>query len=284
MMEDEKTEKTGSEPGAKNEDVNPDDKKVDTSATDKDVKDAKPSDAEVPWHKDPRFKQDLGLLKAAKAIMDSNNLEDIDDLKELIESGRKVHGKKIDLDQLDEIAKKAETLDRYQKHWEQQEELKKQGTETPEQTIARLKKERDDVIGKSAQKEATEREHRDAQKAVVFYEGEVKTQLDSIAEDRTPIEREFLAWSLGVGNSCNEITITDKKAIKSVINDGLKKYNKLVEAIKAEGIQEYLNKKQSIPSVPSTDGSAPAINKEPPKGLKNLRKVFHEMAKGGNGG
>ena len=93
-------------------------------------------------------------------------------------------------------------------------------------------------------------------------------------------EKEFLAWSLGVGNECNEIQITNKKAIRKVLNDGVKKYDNLVKTIKDEAVKEYLAGKKGIPSVPSTDGTVATTNIEPPKGLKNLRKAFQDSMRG----
>lgn len=273
-MADEKTEKTGSEP-VNNEEIKPDEKIADSSTANEGVKDEKSPDSEVPWHKDPRFKNDLGLLKAAKSLMEANNLEDVEDLKALLESGKKVHGKKIDLDKLDEIAGKAATLDQYQKYWDQQKEYKRELEETPEQTIARLKQERDAAAHKVTAKEQAERELLAARQAVDFYEGEVKTNLE-LMDDITTAEKEFISWALGVGNDCNEITITDRKQVKRVVTSGVKKYQKLVEQIKEEAIKEYRAGKAGIPAVPSSDGAVPATKPDPPKGLKGLRSAFLE--------
>ena len=272
-MENEETVKTGSEPVKTDEAKT--DVKVDPSTT-TDVKEAKSSDAEVPWHKDPRFKNDLKLLKTAKSVMESNDLEDIDDLVELINSGKKVHGKQVDLDHLDEIAKKAETLDKYQKYWAQQEELKRRDGERPEETIARLQRQNEEISGKFAQKEASEAEVREAKKAVAFYETEVQSLIENEVENLSAPEKKFIAWSLGVGNDCNEITITDKKQIKKVIGNGVKKYNEIVKTIKEGAIKEYLAGKTSIPNVLSTDGTVATTKVEPIKGLKNLRKAFQD--------
>ena len=236
---------------------------------------------DLPWGKDPRFKDDLDAVKIGKSIkslMAANELTDVEDLKDLLESGKKIQGKKIDLDNIEEIATKAATLDRYQKYWKQQEELNKQNAEAPEETIARLKAERDEVINRENQKEMSAREIKEAKQSVTFYEGEVTSLLESAEMSKS--EKEFLAWSLGVGNECNEIQITDKKAIRKVLNDGVKKYDNLVKTIKEEAVKDYLAGKKGIPSVPSTDGAVATINIEPPKGLKNLRKAFQDSMRG----
>lgn len=268
---------TGSQPD--NKEVKDD--KVDSSTT-PDAKTEKSSDSDQPWHNDPRFKQDLKLLKVAKSLIEANGLEDVSELTDLVESGKKVHGKQVDLDKLDEILAKANKLDQYQKHWEAQEELRKRGMETPEQTIARLQAERESERTERTKREQADIEAANAKKAVMFYESEIKNQLDDV-EGLSADERGFLAYTLGVGNECNDINITDKRAIKRILSDSVKKYNNLVKSIKEQAIKEYREGKASIPSVPSTDGSAAATKTEPPKGLKGMRNAFAEMMRKGSG-
>ena len=280
-MSEKDSEKSGSQPEdekAVSEEVK--DAKVDSSST-PDAKKEESSDS-VPWHNDPRFKQDLKLLKAVKSLVEANGLEDVSELTDLVESGKKVHGKQVDLDKLDEILAKASKLDQYQKHWETQEELRKRGMETPEQTIARLQAEREAERSERSRREQTETEAANAKKAVMFYESEIKNQLDDL-EGLSADEKGFLSYTLGVGNECNDINITDKRAIKRILNDSVKKYNNLVKSIKEQAIKEYREGKASIPSVSSTDGSAAATKTEPPKGLKGMRNAFAEMMKKGSG-
>lgn len=268
---------TGSQPD--NKEVKDD--KVDSSTT-PDAKTEKSSDSDQPWHNDPRFKQDLKLLKVAKTLIEANGLEDVSELADLVDAGKKVHGKPVDLDKLDEILAKASKLDQYQKHWEAQEELRKRGMETPEQTIARLQAERESERTERTKREQADIEAANAKKAVMFYESEIKNQLDDV-EGLSADERGFLAYTLGVGNECNDINITDKRAIKRILSDSVKKYNNLVKSIKEQAIKEYREGKASIPSVPSTDGSAAATKTEPPKGLKGMRNAFAEMMRKGSG-
>ena len=277
-MSEKDSEKSGSQPEGEKEVK---DEKVDSSTT-PDAKKEESSDSEQPWHKDPRFKQDLKLLKAVKSLVEANGLEDVSELTDLVESGKKVHGKQVDLDKLDEILAKASKLDQYQKHWETQEELRKRGMETPEQTIARLQAERESERSERSRREQIETEAANAKKAVMFYESEIKNQLDDL-EGLSADEKGFLSYTLGVGNECNDINITDKRAIKRILNDSVKKYNNLVKSIKEQAIKEYREGKASIPSVPSTDGSAVATKTEPPKGLKGMRNAFAEMMKKGSG-
>jgi len=247
---------------------------ADSSTADKDVKE-KSSDSEVPWHKDPRFKSDLAALKTVKALMEANSLDDPDELKELVESGAKIKGKKVDLNNIDEIIARAEENKRHHEYWAREKEMQREVTESPEQTIARLKREKEEVTYKVTAREQAERAASEAKQSVDFYEGEVKNSLDLI-DDLKQAEKEYIAWSLGVANECNEIAITDKKAIKKLLNSGVSKFKKLEESIKQEAVKEYLAGKLSVPNVPASSGAAPTIKTELPKGLKGLRSAFSE--------
>jgi hypothetical protein len=257
------------------------DEKVESSTTE-DVKE-KSSDSEVPWHKDPRFKDELDSLKLGKSVKElikANGLEDVDELKDLINSGAKVKGKQVDLDRIDEILEKANTLDKYQNYWKQQEELRKRGAETPEETIARLNQKLQEKEEFENRKVQQEREAKLAKESIERYEREVSSQLESF-DDLTPEVREFLGWSLGIGNECNEIDIKERKEIKRVVNSGVEKCNNLVKTIKEQGIKEYLAGKASIPSVPSTTGTVATSKVDPPKGFRAMREAAKEMIMGG---
>jgi hypothetical protein len=228
---------------------------------------------------DPKYKAASEAASKLENLLKANDVEDVDDLVALLESGKKVHGKVADLSKIDEIIKKAQTLDQYEEYWAAE---RKKG-ETPEQTIARLQKENQALASKTKAEEAAKREATESQKAVEAYESEVKAAVNS-AEGLSDSEKAFLAWSLGVGNECNEITITDKKQVKRVVNSGMKKYTELVKSMKDEGVKEYLAGKREIPKVPSGGGDSPATPApQLPKGLRGLRNAFKEMVtpKGG---
>jgi hypothetical protein len=273
-MADENSEKAGSQP--ENTEVKKDEK-ADPSTAKTDANAEKPSNSETPWHNDPRFKDELKLLKVAKSLVEANGLEDVDELAELVASGKKVHGKEVDLNKIDEILEKAKTLDRYNKHWAQQAELNKRQQETPEQTAERYQRENEELKSKFTAKEQADFQAKEAKNQIAFYESSVQEQLDSI-EGLEKEEKDFLAYALGVGNDCNEINITDKKAIRKLVADSGKKFNNLVKAIGDKAIKNYLDGKKGIPNVPSNDGSATTTKADPLKSSKSRLQAFREMA------
>ncbi|MBV6505855.1 MAG: hypothetical protein ILNGONEN_01420 [Syntrophorhabdaceae bacterium] len=273
-MADNDSEKVGSQPAANEEvketkDVSPD------SSPEKDAKSE--SSTEQPWHKDPRFKQDLGLLKAAKSLMEKNGLESVDDLVELAESGKKVKGKQVDLDRLEEIQKKAEKLDKYEEYWRDQEEQKRRATEEPEQTIQRLEEQLKKKEAAEKHKEERRRQQEAAKQALQFYDREVQSL---IKEMEIPKEQQnFISEFFGVGNPFNDIDITDRKAIKKLVADGIKKKEAYDQAI----IQAYIKGKEGILKVAATQAAAPTQD-APKIMLKDARRIFAETMRKASGG
>jgi signal recognition particle GTPase len=262
------SEESGSQPEV-NEEVK--DEKPESSP-EKDVK--TDSSPDQPWHKDPRFKNDLGLLKAVKSLIEKNDLESVDELIELAESGKKVKGKDVDLDRLDEIAAKAKKLEKYEAYWKEQEERKLRSTEIPEETIARLE---DQLRKKEALERRKEEEYRQkesAKSALRNYDREVQSL---IKEMEIPKEQQaFVVEFFGVGNPFNDIDITDRRAIKKLVLDGMKKKEAYDQAV----IQSYIKSKDMTPKVTPTSAAAPS---QPTEKIKlddgSARRLFKEQMK-----
>jgi chromosome segregation ATPase len=272
-MEDTNSEKTGSQPD--NKDVKPDEPKADVKP-DSSPADAKPDSSPEPWHKDPRFKNDLGLLKAAKSLMEKNGLESVDDLVELAESGKKVKGKQVDLERLEEIQAKAEKLDKYEAYWKDQEEKKKRETEYPEQTIQRLEEQLKKKEAADKHKEESRKQQEAAQQALKNYDREVQSL---VKEMELPKEQQAFAMEfMGVNNPFNEIDITDRKAINRMVADQKKK----LESFKQSVIQDYIKGKETIPKVGAT--TAAPMGDKTKVYLKDARKALHEAMNRVTGG
>jgi hypothetical protein len=229
----------------------------------------------IPFDKDPRWKSARLVEQKVEGLLKANALEDLDDLVALVESGKKVHGKIEDLDKIDEIIKKAKIYDKYEARIRLEKENARKQQEDPNETIARLERENAEIKSAKTREQQAQKQAEDAQKAVTFYEGEVKAIIGDM--ELSEPEKEFLAWSLGVGNECNEIQVTDKKAIKKVVNSGMKKYNDLVKGIKEEGIKSYLAGKEKIPIVPSGGQTPISETKTTLKTANDRLKVFQEM-------
>jgi hypothetical protein len=271
-MPEEKTVVAGAESADKTTVADP------STAADKGEKKADPpAEGEQPWHKDPRFKQDLGLLKAAKSLMEKNSIDSIEDLVELAESGKKVRGKQVDLDRLDEIAEKAAKLDKYEAYWRDQEEKNKRSGETVEETLARTEHQLRQRDAAEHAREAKRQQAETAKRAIHDYESEVKSLIEELEMPKE--QRGFVTEFFGVGNPFNDIDITDKKAVKRLVTDGLKKKEAYDQAV----IAAYLKTKGEIPKVGSATGAVTTETKSKIM-LKDARKLFLEQFGKSQGG
>lgn len=237
-----------------------------------------PEDGEMPWHKDKRFKNDLHLLKAAKNLMEANGLEDLESLVELVDRGKKVHGKNVDLDKLDDVIEKAKRLEKYEEYWAQQKEMQKRQEEEPDQTIQRLEKQLRDLEHRERLKSEQDRQAKEAKQAVEFYERTVSEFVEDI-EDIPKEHHQFISLILGVQNPTNDIDITDRRQIKKATTEILKSLRAFADAMKKQGAEEYRKGKMEIPKVaPSTSGAAPIPEKKIM--LKDARKALVEKFMG----
>lgn len=256
------TAKVGAEPTEEKElDATPD------SSTGEE-QDAQPdsSQEKVPWDKDPRWTKFREKEKAIDTFMKENDFESIEELMEHVNEGRYLKGKLSGRD-LDKIIQKAETLESYEEYWATEEERKRRDEELPEDTIKRLEQRLEAETKAKEELKKKQEEARAAERAVKSYEKEVHSMLkDSVDDD----EAQFVKLIYGINNPLNTIDITDMKAVKKLVEDGLKKK----QAYDQKVIQKYLNGKRDIPKIPS--GSTAT---EPPveiKSLKDARKTFKE--------
>ena len=178
-------------------------------------------------------------------MMESNNLESIDELTELVESGLKVRGKEADIANLDQIKSKAKKLDEYQAYWKDQEEKKKREQEFPEQTIARLQNELKKEEERKKREDQERQEQEMARNAIRSFEREVSL---FVKDTELSKEQQALAMKFyGVGNVFNDVDILDKKAVKKMLVDGMKDI---------ENFKQYADNdaaKALIPSGPQLD-------------------------------
>lgn len=238
--------------------------------TDKDLlgQDGKP----LPFDQHPKWKAAREAEKTLNKLLEANGLDDVDDLMELVESGKAVKGKLPDPDQLDDLIAKADKLERYEAYWREQEERQQREYEAPNETIARLEQQLKAQREQDGRKEATRQEQARAAQAISAFEKEVATAVDAI-EDIPKEQRSFFKMFLGVDNPAVEIDITDRKAIKKMVQDGIKMKAAYDQAV----IDAYIKGKDSIPrSGGGGSGDATIDNNKPKIMLKDARQAMKE--------
>ena len=266
------TEKTGSEPEDKT-------KAADSSAagSEKDGESQTHEEENLPWHKDPRFQKEneqrKELIKSHEkvtAIMKANDLDSYEDLLELVESGKKVLGKISDVEDIDELIEKARKLDEWSAYYARKAEQEREEGETPEQTIARLKKEKQQLEQARAQDQGA----REGEALIKDYSKTVESTVNEVFTDLPETQKQFIAKHFGVNNPFAVIDIGDKRAVKKMVIEGKKEFDALDKEIGDQAIKNYIAGKRAIPTVTSTGGAtAPKTIR---KTMSTARAAMHE--------
>lgn len=204
-------------------------------------------------------------------ILDEHGLESPEELQEWLKNYRDLKGRIGDED-FDEIVEGYETLKTYQGEWAKQEEAKLREKETPEETIARLEKEKAELAGKRKQERQQIKNAESAKKAIDGFNKTVNSAIEANAD--VPKEwRPYVAEFMGVDNPIHEVDIEDRAAVRKLAKAGVAKMQKFANMV----IKQYADGKLEIPKVSTSETPTPETAK--PKQAKNLseaRKILHE--------
>jgi ribosomal protein L7Ae-like RNA K-turn-binding protein len=224
----------------------------------------------LPFDKDPKWKAARQAERTLQGLMTELEVEDVDELKELLLSGKQVSGK-VDLAKLDAIIAKAETLEKYEAYWASQEEMARRAEEDPEVTADRLTRENAELKRQSQLKEAAEVNKR----SLEDYDRTVKTGVKELLPDLSKDQMEFVLLALGVDNPALDIDLKDKMAVAKAVKSTVKRFDALRQSI----IKNALEGKGLIPDIPrGGSGEGPISNTGEPKTLKESRRMFLGLA------
>lgn len=229
------------------------------------------AEEKLPFDQHPKWKAARQAEQKLQEIMEANDCESVEDLVTLVASGKVLVGRQLNEEQLDKLMKSAETLERYEAYWKEQEEKDRRSKEDPADTIARLEREKKALQDGQRTKEQQAEHKKQLEEQWANYDRQVLTFIESDPE--IPEEyRGIVAYAAGVKNEASSIDFTDKKAIKTAVQKiwkRIKDYEDLV-------IKRYIDGKTKIPKVPSAAGGSPE-QKTPVKNLREARKIMLEQ-------
>jgi hypothetical protein len=213
----------------------------------------------LPFNEHPKWKSARQAEKALDGLLKANDLDSIEDLVDLVNSGKALVGKGIDPEALDGLLDKATEMDAVKEYWASQREAQRREQESPDETAERLARENADLKKKlSGQDAATA-----SKRALDTFEKQSRSFIDEAGKDLDKEEKDALAFLMGLDHPFAEIDITNPIQIKKMGKQVLK----VVEGIEQRAIRKYVDGKKKLPNVgSSTTPAAPA-----PKGITNLR-------------
>lgn len=251
----ENLEKTGQQPGSPPGDQpgQEQDSPTGTAAKDKGGTAASPDKGEkpLPYDQDPKWKAARAAQASLNEILEAHGFESIEDLRASVKEGvtlKRLIGNK----DAKQLLEDSSTLAQYKEYWAQKEAERLEEKETPEETIARLKKE---IKGRDAasQKAKEDQASREADKqAVETYNSEIG-KIVKAAELSKPVA-ELLTLYLGVENPMVAIDIADNTAVKTTATEEIKRFSQLVTAIKQEAVNDYAAGKSNLKPIAAASG------------------------------
>lgn len=211
--------------------------------------------------------------RAVEAILDKYGLTTHEELQEFIDGLAGMKSKLGEAD-LDEIMESHETLKAYRREWAKQEREKLKEKESPEETIKRLEKEREEL---ERQMTKGEQRRKQSEAAKRHLEEFAKTVVSTIeADEAIPEEyRTFAAALLGVKNPINDVDIRDKAAVRKA----WKAYGaRVVKDFEQAVIKRYREGKSGLPATPppAGGGGAPVPADGKAKNLSEARRLAHQ--------
>jgi len=194
---------------------------------------------------------------------------DHDSLKELQDTIGKHDANKLIQD--------AEYLAKVKEFWAEQDEAKKRDSETPDETIARLEREKKATEQKLKDRDkadAKKREQREqqaqAKKMLKSFNSTVIGEIDNI-KDLPKEYKPFLKTFLGVENPMNEINIGVKPEVRKTAKNLIKDFRSFEQVV----IKRYLDGKIEMPKItPSTE--TPVSTEKQPKNLAEARSFLRD--------
>ena len=205
-------------------------------------------------------------------ILDEYGLDSPEELKEFLASLNEMKGKIGDND-LDTLLENTKTLNQYQENWKAREEEKRRESETPEQTIARLEKEKKELQTKHITQAERIKKSREAE---AILDGFYDTVNSTIRSNKSlPKEyRPFATKYLGIDNPINAVDISDKAAVRRIAKTSVEKD---MADFEQTVIKRYLAGKVKVPNVTPTEptpGATSETDARNPKTLSEAKKIM----------
>lgn len=209
--------------------------------------------------------------QAVQSVLDEY---DIDSPEQLGEFLKNLSGLKDQLgrNDLEELKKNSALLKKYQKHWAEEEEAKKEDGETPEETIARKNKQIERMDKEMRGDRAKQDKAIEADRDLKTFNSTVTSSVE--ANKDLPAEyRPFLKEFLGVENEINEVDLNDKAGVKRIAKAGAKKMQGFEQLV----IKRYLKGKTETPKIST---AAETSSDKPVKiTRKNVKAIMVERLK-----
>lgn len=204
----------------------------------------------APYDQDPKWLAARAAEKNLNEVLAEHDIEDVEELKTMLNSGLKLSEILGDRD-AKQLITDADTLKTYQEYWTEQERLKEEETLDPDERADKYKKELEDFKEGQAARDSAQQQVEGAKDAIKGFNDRVEGIIESqgFDEGTTEIAKMFL----GVDNPFNEVDIFDKKAVGAMAADGVEKFKAFVANVRQLAIDEYAAGKSELTPITTTE-------------------------------
>jgi hypothetical protein len=157
-----------------------------------------------------------------------------------------------DANKVQALLDKSSKWDAAEEFWAEEEARKKEKGESDEDTIARLKNEKRELL--NAQKTDKQKREEQAVKQghLDRYDADVSSLVDET--DLADAEKSILKLHLGVSNPMDDIDIADRKAVRATAREQISQFSEFVKGIRQAAIDEYSKGKSDLTPTPQPAG------------------------------
>lgn len=203
------------------------------------------------FDKHPEWRELKDNKTAIQGILDENGYRNLDELISDLQSGRSLADLlgTNDANTVQSLLDKSAKWDAAEEYWAEQKAKQLEEGETKEETITRLKKEKKELED-ARRTDADKFTHtEEARRQIEAFNRDVSDMVDSV-DGLTDAEKSVLRLHLGVDNPMDEVTIGDRKAVRSTAQGVISKFTEFVKAVRQSAVDEYVKGQSKIIPTP----------------------------------
>lgn len=218
----------------------------------KDTKSDLPDKDALPFDQHPKWISARKAEQRLNQLIDEQGYDSIDDLVRAAEEHKSLKGLIGDRDP-EQVVSDFEEFQRVKKFWAEQDAAKQEADESPEETISRLKKEKQELIDGKQQEEDDRKAVEEDRIALETFDSSLQTRVNSLA-DRTDTEKSLLLEIFGVDNEMASVNIKDPTAINRAWDACLTRFDQYLSDVRQEAIDKYVAGKSDITPIGKSEG------------------------------
>lgn len=211
-----------------------------------------------PYDQDPKWKAARAAEKKVNDLLESHGYDSMDELVEALNRGQTLSQLVGNYD-ANELVNEYQEFQRVKQYWAEQEAARQKANEQPEETIARLEREKKEIIEGRKREEADRQAIEESKRVVQEFDDGVRKFVNS-DPDISDSDKKMLVQFLGVDNEMTVVDYTDKAAVKRALGAGKQRFSKFIKDIKQKAVDEYIAGKSDVTPMTKSDTGSPVTD------------------------